>query len=1637
LLIIFLVAFTVAAAACSKGGESVGGDAIAVVSIAIDETTVPYSAYKGELDLSKIVLLVTWSDGEVEPIAVRDTMLTVASRTLLNTVGTQRIEVVYEKKTASFPILILDKAAARFILRVYGGVPIREGEGLDESEVNRDLTSSITNESDTVWYFEQEYNVGFRVTLDWVAVAGQEFSSWTRQMRGDAPRFIDDKRMTVVKITSNDIPDGETNRTVVYRAVTRTATGKVRFVTNCDDYTIADKNTNLLNASDVEKIYWENYVFDGWTLTAVEGDNAVDNTTVTKITFPFKVTLAETVLYGTWRTLGLGYAPCATSINPTGGWEVISYLRNDVKELEIPEEREGKPIVKINRDAFRNADRLERLTIPAVMRTIEDGAFRNCTLLSQFTVSPAGAKYANVAPTYSVFEGALFNEGRKNNRVWRELVAYPSARLISEYPFNDVQEVKPYAFFNAVVGRVVLPSSLNEIGEFAFNSVHIDSVDFSSVNPNELADINVNVFSANIRTVYVSEARRGTYYDKSGFYEVRNKFVTNAILQSTVRVNPVGELLYRTIDGKDEIIGAKRTLTTISIPSTLTTNVSSIGYRAFNGCYYLTSFSIPLNSRLERILDNAFDDTPWFKNITVESQKFIYVNNVLYKYWGTNSSFTLDVRTKRIAERAFNGLTTLVTIEIAGGSNDLEFIGAYAFYNCVNFVGTTTGGALQLKNAVAEIAPYAFYNTAIKYVTLPSDLGSQLRTVGEGAFANCRYLTRVDLGARTDNVANDAFKGSYSLCGVDVQTGSTAFVSYDGVLYKYAGGALPTTLFLYPAGRLAAEFDINRPVSGVNLSVDLLESNSFYHSNIAALYLSSGTLTILSEAIVIAGLIYLKIETLPSSFVTYNEIFGAHLEFAPSYVVITDTSSTNLNRARIFFGVSSNPELLSDPRYKTSAADVFNKTANFVETTVDSVIKIVRSSRTEESLDLSSLSARVIAPYAFFGYCLNEVFLSNQISRIEPYAFSYAFSLTRLFTIAGGEIPQVGVIENNVCILNNSFGEKFDNGLFIFTDAAQVNSYISKWLIQTGDRYVIDILEGQPIAKFDYATGQAWEPPSLVIPPKKGTVTWSAQVKPERSGYTFFGWYYDDGAQRVFVYINGAAVSDAMRAEVLSTYGAENPSGEDTYVIPFNVTLFCYWVPKTYAVTFVIENGASMENMTDTVTFNRAYNFEIPVLVNFVFLGWKTQSWVASGGEKFEYAPQGVWTDALLSSGITLYSVFERKEYDIYRRTSDVAVTVPPAPVKVMFGEHYDLGTVEKDGYDFLYWFIIVGTTQRQLTNSLGESIIRWDYSNADEFEVYPCFSAAKTITVRLYLKNAQGEYLNNVVEVAYGSIANLPLLQHDLPFDNAAFCGWYYTSYDGLGNVVETKVTDEYGIGLFPWGIDLPIVDLYAQFPVRVSNAEEFFALEATPLASIILTQSFTIDHPWGNASLAYLGLFNGANFTITLNFTVTEGASFDGYAGVFAKIGKGGSVKNLRVVANIEIVTAVSTLYVGAVAGKNEGVIVGGTNAKDVTANISVTVVSTVTTVNAYIGAIAGHSTGSITKIGVEVSELSFTASGVLGERCVGIAVGYLSGLLDGTSKASVYYYKEDDLYKNKVCGLMSPTATKNNFTMILIQA
>ena len=393
---------------------------------------------------------------------------------------------------------------------------------------------------------------------------------------------------------------------------------------------------------------WQDKVFQGYTgITSIVIPDSV--TSIGSSAFSGCTSLAEIDIPDSVTEIGShAFSGCTSlskvklSKNLTGiNWGVFSDCTS-LTEIDIPDS-----VTSIGESAFSGCTSLAEITIPDNLTIIEAGTFRDCTSLKEIVI-PDSVTEIRSNWGYDGYDGAFsgctsLSKVKLSNNL----------TIIEAGTFHDCTSLK----------EIVIPDSVTEIGESAFsgctslakvklsnNLTIIEAETFSGCT--SLAEIVIPDSVTEIRGMCYS-GYDGNYYGGafsgctslaeitipdsvtaiggsafsncislesitigSGVERLDNEWIASCRRLESITVSPENKT-YSSVDGvlfnkdKSELsaypIGNKRS--SYTIPD----GVEKIGKKAFYGCRYIESLTIPVN--VIEIDDSAFENCYSLKNV--------------------------------------------------------------------------------------------------------------------------------------------------------------------------------------------------------------------------------------------------------------------------------------------------------------------------------------------------------------------------------------------------------------------------------------------------------------------------------------------------------------------------------------------------------------------------------------------------------------------------------------------------------------------------------------------------------------------------------------------------------------------------------------------------------------------------------------------------------------------------------------------------------------------------------------------------------------------------------------------------------------------------------------------------------------
>lgn len=313
-------------------------------------------------------------------------------------------------------------------------------------------------------------------------------------------------------------------------------------------------------------------------------------------------------------------------------YQVIGYkafaAEQSLKELILPQN-----IKIIKQKAFLDCVQLKQIALPSTIEEIGLGAFSGCDALESISME----RNAN----YAVVGGMLID---KKNKALMRVTRSASSKCVIP---REVTTIHARAFERSEIRSIVLPRNLSELARNAF--VFCGNLESFEIDHH-------NELYASIEGVLHSKDRRQLVRFPSGYQGV------NYIIEDTVTHIADGAFC------------GTANIETI----TFTSNLNSIGSRAFEYCRKLSSLVLP--SSVEIIGERAFQYCDHLSSIMLP-RSIQEIGD--YAFCGCTAIQTISIPkgVKRIGHAAFKDCSSLRKIIV---QDNIEFIGDGAFVGCAN-----------------------------------------------------------------------------------------------------------------------------------------------------------------------------------------------------------------------------------------------------------------------------------------------------------------------------------------------------------------------------------------------------------------------------------------------------------------------------------------------------------------------------------------------------------------------------------------------------------------------------------------------------------------------------------------------------------------------------------------------------------------------------------------------------------------------------------------------------------------------------------------------------------------------------------------------------------------------------------------
>lgn len=754
-------------------------------------------------------------------------------------------------------------------------------------------------------------------------------------------------------------------------------------------------------AESGEIVLYAYYTPKTYTLSLSAGDDENKTASVRygkNYTLPVPVTSSATASFGGWYSApngsGIAYTDTeGNSLAPWGylddnvtlyafwvdnvlsfekvgsGYAVSAGSRIDlVTTVTIPAEYRGAKVTVIAGGAFLKCTTMTELRIPNSIVEIATGAFEGCENLASVEVYDA----KETSPRYSSSDGVLFDRGTSDARHALRPVYMPAAKSGAYTVPAGVDVIPARAFAESKLTKIVLPTSVREIGTEAFAECELLT---SVVFENAGATSGVPALTVGDRAFYKCEeltsivlpARLGSisllrYELSDGEFSEEN--TPNAFEEGSLEEITVAKghnAKYTSVDG---VLFGDYGTTLVYFPTykeikdyTIPAGVTKIADGAFYGCRHLEG-TLTIPARISAIGEAAFRGATGLSTLT---------------FAGATVPAGLS-----IGDYAFDGhrITTLTFTE----GSLVQSIGAYAFRFDKDFYsGQREKKDVTIPASVTSVGDGAFANYGTLSVTIAS--GERAVAFGNGVFEACEIET---LTLPKNLTALPNFFAGITVTSIEVDPENETFLSVDDVLYTKNAEGNPDTLLLYPMGKADTSFVIPDTVTAI-------ADYAFAGARFTSLTIPASVKTIGDYAFYYTS--RLASLTIPSSVASIGEY-----AFLSSGVktVTYEEGDTPLTIGDYAFYQTKITAIHLPERVRTIGAYAFNKT--------------------RQVTTLSLGGVETIGAHAF-DTCLasGEVILPATLKSIGEYAFNYAYKVTAFTFAEGATLETIGEYAFSQC----------------------------------------------------------------------------------------------------------------------------------------------------------------------------------------------------------------------------------------------------------------------------------------------------------------------------------------------------------------------------------------------------------------------------------------------------------------------------------------------------------------------------------------------------------------------------------------------------------------------------------------------
>ncbi len=514
------------------------------------------------------------------------------------------------------------------------------------------------------------------------------------------------------------------------------------------------------------------------------------------------------------------------------GVEIIAYIGSE-SSVEVPNELNGFPVLKIGNyaffenlivehiilpnnvleigdNAFSGASNLMTIRLPMTITTFGENIFINCTSLTEINMEEGNPNYYsldgilyyqnNSSTTQLSFNPYNLEEGIDNS----ELVFYPQGKTDTSYQIPEgIEVIHKYAFSsNQYLTEVIIPSSVVEIQIGAFmNCSNLETLnipqsveyipDYMCYNCSSLTNLGLSEGNLEIgRSAFHNCTSLSSLTFPNSLTFIELEAFTNIGGIQQIHLND-GLL----IEG-GSIFSSNQSFTSYSI------NLTNTDYQVIDGVLY--SYDL---STLVSYPSGKIGTTYEVNSLTTEIGNGAFQGN----YFLEEVTFAGLVNT--IGGYAFSYCRSLTSFEIP---KNVENLSMNTFYNSIEIEEYTVDPDNLYFEAINGVIYSENLQTLYFYPPAKTDtlfsIPNTTTVIESLAFFNNQHIVNLIVPQSLSTIGGGVFSSMISLDEITVEQGNISFASIDGVLYS----ADLSVLYAFPSGKNVVTFNIPASVTTIS-----------------------------------------------------------------------------------------------------------------------------------------------------------------------------------------------------------------------------------------------------------------------------------------------------------------------------------------------------------------------------------------------------------------------------------------------------------------------------------------------------------------------------------------------------------------------------------------------------------------------------------------------------------------------------------------------------------------------------------------------------------------------------------------------------------------------------------------------------